>query len=62
MVLSILAEVGRLEGSNGRYEKWLADLDGLYRDAAAYQARLDADDGQPVYWVESAPPSPVRVG
>ena len=26
---------------------------GLYRDDAAY-GRLDADDGRPVYWVESS--------
>ena len=53
--LTILAEAGRLSGSNRRYEKFLPDLDGLYRDAAAYQALLAADDGQPVYWVETQP-------
>ena len=54
VALSILAEAGRLGGSNGRYEKFLPDLDGLYRDAAAYQAQLAADDGRPVYWVETS--------
>ncbi len=34
--LSILVEAGRLGGSNGRYEKFLPDLEGLYRDSAAY--------------------------
>ena len=47
VALTILAEAGRLGGSNGRYEKFLSDLDGLYRDTAAYQARLAADDGEP---------------
>ena len=54
VALSILAEAGRLEGSNGRYEKFLPDLAGLYRDDAAYQARLATDDGRPAYWVESS--------
>ena len=52
--MTVLAEAGRLEGGNGRYEKFLPDLDGLYRDAAAYEARLAADDGRPVYWVETS--------
>jgi glucose-6-phosphate isomerase, archaeal len=39
---------GRLEGSNGRYEKRLVDLAGVYRDQAAYRAALDADHGAPV--------------
>ena len=54
VALRILAEDGRLEGSNGRYEKFLGDLAGLYRDDAAYRERLTADDGRPVYWVESS--------
>jgi len=58
VALTLLAEAGRLEGSNGRYEKFLPDLDGLYRDAAAYQARLAEDDGQPVYWVETTQTEP----
>ena len=58
VALSILAEAGRLGGSNSRYEKFLTDLDGLYRDAAAYQARLAEDDGQPVYWVETTETEP----
>ena len=51
--LQVLAE-GGLRGSNGRYEKYLRDLDGLYRDADGYAQRLAADDGRPVYWVESS--------
>lgn len=54
VTLSILADVGRLEGSNGRYEKVLSDLEGLYRDTDAYQAQLAQDDGRPVYWVEAS--------
>lgn len=54
VALSLLAEAGRLGGSNGRYEKFLPDLEGLYRDAAAYRTRLEADPGRPVYWVESS--------
>ena len=58
VALSILAEAGRLGGSNGRYEKFLPDLDGLYRDTRAYQARLAEDDGQPVYWMEATQTEP----
>lgn len=54
VAMTLLAEVGRLEGSNGRYEKFLPDLQGLYRDADAYHRALAADDGRPVYWVESS--------
>jgi len=54
VALSILADAGRLGGSNGRYEKVLSDLEGLYRDADAYRARLAQDDGKPVYWVEAS--------
>jgi glucose-6-phosphate isomerase len=52
--LTLRPDAGRLEGGNGRYEKFLPDLEGLYRDAAAYQARLAADDGAPAYWVETS--------
>jgi glucose-6-phosphate isomerase len=48
------AILGRLAGGNGRYEKFLADLDGIYRDANAFQALLDSDSGEPVYWVETS--------
>ncbi|HEY5788116.1 MAG TPA: glucose-6-phosphate isomerase family protein [Microlunatus sp.] len=54
VILTPRPDVGQLEGSNGRYEKRLADLVGAYRDTAAYGAVLDADDGSPVYWVESS--------
>ncbi len=53
VALTLRPETGELEGSNGRYEKFVADLDGLYRDDTAYRARLAADDGAPVYWVET---------
>lgn len=53
VALTLRPDEGRLEGSNGRYEKFLADLDGLYRDADAYAQQLAGDDGEPVYWVET---------
>ena len=53
VTLTLRPEEGRLEGSNGRYEKFLTDLEGLYRDADAYAEQLTADDGRPVYWVET---------
>jgi glucose-6-phosphate isomerase len=52
--LSMMAEAGTLIGSNGRYERFLRDLKGLYRDEDAYQQLLAADDGSPVYWVETS--------
>ncbi|MET0695510.1 MAG: glucose-6-phosphate isomerase family protein [Propionibacteriaceae bacterium] len=52
--LTLLPEAGRLAGSNGRYEKFLPDLQGLYRDDAAFQRLLADDDGSPTYWVESS--------
>lgn len=45
---------GLLDGSNGRYEKHLADLKGLYTDDAAFEALLAQHDGSPVYWVEQS--------
>lgn len=60
--LEIRAGDGELGGKNGRYEKLLADLDGLYRDAAAYQAAMAADTGAPVYWVESSNTEPTDGG
>lgn len=45
---------GELGGSNGRYEKHLADLKGLYADEAAFDALLANHDGSPVYWVEQS--------
>jgi glucose-6-phosphate isomerase, archaeal len=54
VTLSILPDAGRLEGSNGRYEKVLSDLEGVYRDADAYQAQRAQDHGRPVYWVETS--------
>lgn len=50
------AVLGRLSGNNNRYEKRLAQLNGLYRDDAAFRAALASDDGSPVYWVESSTP------
>ena len=54
VALTLLPGTGQLGGSNGRYEKHWPDLDGLYRDGAAYAERLAAADGEPVYWVESS--------
>lgn len=51
--LTLAADVGALRGSDGRYEKRLEDLKGLYRDADAYEQLMD-DDGSPVYWVENS--------
>jgi len=48
------AMLGALAGGNSRYEKALGDLGGVYRDQLAYRAALDADDGEPAYWVESS--------
>lgn len=53
VALTLRPDEGRLEGSNGRYEKFLTDLEGLYRDGNAYRERLASDNGQPVYWVET---------
>jgi glucose-6-phosphate isomerase len=54
VAMSIVVDAGRLDGGNGRYEKVLSDLEGLYRDADAYRERLEQDDGRPVYWVETS--------
>ncbi len=56
--LTLVPEEGALPGSNGRYEKFLADLDGLYRDAEAFAAARATDSGAPVYWVESSDTEP----
>lgn len=58
VAMTLLAEAGRLEGSNARYEKFLSDLGGLYRDDEAYARALAEDDGAPVYWVESSTSEP----
>jgi len=52
--LTLSPGTGALGGSNGRYEKFLPDLAGLYRDRSAYDRLVDGDDGRPVYWVESS--------
>lgn len=59
-VLTVNAEGGTLPGSSERYEKRLADLAGVYRDGPAFDAALAADDGRPVYWVESSTPEDGR--
>lgn len=46
--------LGRLRGGNGRYEKRLPELEGIYRDDAAFSSALRSDSGEPVYWVESS--------
>lgn len=56
--LIAVPDEGRLLGGNGRYEKRLPDLAGLYRDGEAFGAALAADDGKPVYWVESSDTEP----
>ncbi len=53
VLLTLRPDDGRLEGSNGRYEKFLTDLGGLYRDDEAYANQLATDVGAPVYWVET---------
>ncbi len=53
-MLGLDAAEGAMGGSNGRYEKFLRDLAGLYRDPAAFDSALAGDDGSPVYWVESS--------
>jgi len=50
------AVLGVLAGGTNRYEKHLPELVGIYRDASAFQAALEADDHEPVYWVESSAP------
>lgn len=45
---------GLLDGANGRYEKHLADLKGLYGDDAAFDALLAQHDDSPMYWVEQS--------
>jgi glucose-6-phosphate isomerase len=52
--LTMLTRDGRLDGGNGRYEKFLVDLEGLYRDEDAFREARSGDDGSPVYWVESS--------
>lgn len=52
--LTMLTRDGRLDGSNGRYEKFLVDLEGLYRDEDAFREARSRDAGSPVYWVESS--------
>lgn len=56
--LTVLPDPGALGGNNGRYEKFLTDLAGLYRDETAFAQALTADDGEPVYWVESSDTEP----
>ncbi|ALX65764.1 glucose-6-phosphate isomerase family protein [Microbacterium sp. XT11] len=60
VVLRVDADRGLFDGSSERYEKRLADLRGIYRSDAAFEAALAADDGEPVYWVESSTPDTGR--
>ncbi len=48
---------GALSGSTGRYVKTLADLSGLYADAAAYEAALPRLGDRVVYEVQDFRPS-----
>lgn len=43
-----------LAGADGRYEKRIADLDGLYQDGEAFRAARDADPDRLVYWVDES--------
>jgi glucose-6-phosphate isomerase len=52
--LMVEAAHGRLLGGNGRYEKRLPELDGIYRDEPAFRSALRTDPGNPVYWVETS--------
>ncbi|MCS5716948.1 hypothetical protein N1027_02250 [Herbiconiux sp. CPCC 205763] len=52
--LKFLIGAGAMVGGSGRYEKYLADLSGLYRDTDAYDRALSADEGEPTYWVQSS--------
>ena len=54
---AIDVSTGAMGGKTGRYEKRLADLDGLYRDAGAFRA-VAAEVGNPVvYAVEDFRPT-----
>ena len=48
---------GALEGGNGRYEKRLSDLAGVYADTEAFAARLRDGGDALVYAVEDLKPS-----
>ncbi len=56
MKLHLSLGQGALDGSNSRYDKYLPELKGLYRDAEAFEALRAVDGGLPVYWVESFEP------
>lgn len=60
VALRVDADRGRFAGSSERYEKRLADLAGIYRSTADFRSALAADDGEPVYWVESSTPDTGR--
>ena len=47
---------GTFAGTAERYEKHLADLEGLYRDGEAFALALSEDGGAPAYWVDSSTP------
>lgn len=49
--LAVSVSDGRLAGATGRYEKRLRDLDGLYGQAAAFNAALQGDADRVVYEV-----------
>ena len=48
---------GALAGGTGRYEKRLSDLAGIYRDEAAFRAKLAGEGDRVVYAVEDLRPS-----
>lgn len=51
--LTMKPQAGQMLGRNGRYEKRLGDLRGVYRDEEAFERLLVADDDAPKYWVEN---------
>ncbi|MGV3553316.1 glucose-6-phosphate isomerase family protein [Rhizobium sp.] len=54
---TIEVSTGTMGGKTGRYEKRLADLDGLYRDGAAFKAHAAAVGNPVVYAVEDFRPT-----
>ena len=62
VILTPRPDEGRLEGSNGRYEKRLADLVGVYRDPRRTVPCSTPTTGHPCTGWRAAPPRTVRVG
>lgn len=56
--LTLSPSDGRLLGSNARYEKKVSELEGVYRDSAAYERLARTGGDTVVYWVESCNTQP----